>query len=72
MGLFVRPGSHIPANKFLCVYASEPTDADTDNTDYMLERVLLGTDSEVQRPCLQRHFNLGRFVNQDGLGEGLK
>ena len=71
MGLFVRSDRHIPANKYLCVYASEPTVVDTDNTDYMLE-VSFGGQTLKYNSLVYNGVNLGRFVNQGGLEEGLK
>ena len=76
LGLFLRPKPLscrsrivIPAGKMLCLFSKQSIgDADS---DYALEREV-GGRKILYNPVVYDGENLGRFVNQGGLLEGLK
>ena len=80
-GLFVRPRSHhgerrvvIPKGRRICWYSKRallPGSPDPENTDYLLE-VSRGSHPQRFDAPFYDGFNLGRYINQGGLIEGLK
>ena len=79
LGLFLKPSSHsnpicIPPKRNICVYSSQPTDSSASqmtNTDYLIEVERRGKVIRYN-PDVYDGRNIGRFVNQGGLLEGIR
>lgn len=72
-GLFIRPGSHpIREGQTICSYQAEPDEEEDPNqtTDYLLEVQARGKVFQYQAATYDGQ-NIGRFINQGGLKEGL-
>ena len=79
-GLFLKPTSPsrrpicIPPKKTICVYCIEPTSGPVSQmptTDYLLEVERSGT-SLFYNPQVYDGHNIGRFLNQGGLLQGIE
>ena len=80
LGLFLKPTSLfkqpicIPPKTSICVYSSQPTDLSASqitNTDYLIEVERRGKVIRYN-PDVYDGQNIGRFVNQGGLLEGIR
>ena len=72
-GLFIRPGAAIPSGKTVCSYQKEPDDEEdrSQTSDYLLEAQVKGKIYLYQAATYDGQ-NIGRFINQGGLEEGLR
>ncbi len=73
-GLFLRPGRYnIPKDRVICSYQAEPEEEDANQgTDHLMEVYAGGGRTLLYQAARYDGQNIGRFINQGGLVDGLK